>query len=498
MKTMKKIGNLIMISAVLLSSLLPGMVVHAATEGSITIHKYRVADNIRDYTLPGDGHEITGAEDPVVNPSTGQKLSELTKLQGAQFTLVRVVLRTNNPLPAPDSIDIADYVPDMGAPISQNGTTDSNGKWTWSNLPLGIYLVTEIADGTVVKAGEAIDPFLVSVPMTNPTGTANDLYDIHVYPKNRAGGLDPGKKLVAPPAGTGSNILNWQVSVDIPSDIGSYTKLWITDPLDSRLTYLPATANVYYTKADGSMETLIKNTDYTEFYPLASTSNTLRYEITGGGFTKLANAYAVTGSTKPMLYFDFGTQIKDLDPTNPADWAEIENIANLATTDIDKNTTPEKTNPHGIEITKKDKDKPATTLEGAKFKLYPSKSDAKAGTNALKNPSNPANDWEVTTDADGKASFYGLSYGTYWLVETKTPNAGGYHLPEEPFEVLVPNSAPFIVQYDILNKKGFVLPTTGGEGTILFTVGGAVLIALAGIFLAIYLKDGKAWRNTGK
>ena len=40
------------------------------------------------------------------------------------------------------------------------------------------------------------------------------------------------------------------------------------------------------------------------------------------------------------------------------------------------------------------------------------------------------------------------------------------------------------VKLNVLNKKGFDLPTTGGMGTWLFTIGGLVLMAGAGVLLA--------------
>lgn len=65
--------------------------------------------------------------------------------------------------------------------------TDATGVTTFNQLEVGLYLVVETTKPAAVT--EAVDPFLVSVPMTKvgANGKADPtqwLYDIHVYPKN--------------------------------------------------------------------------------------------------------------------------------------------------------------------------------------------------------------------------------------------------------------------------------------------------------------------------
>lgn len=74
-----------------------------------------------------------------------------------------------------------DYINTVGG--KQNmPLTDANGVTTASSLPLGLYLIVE----TKVPANVAytVDPFLVSLPMTNDTGDYW-FYDVNVYPKNQ-------------------------------------------------------------------------------------------------------------------------------------------------------------------------------------------------------------------------------------------------------------------------------------------------------------------------
>lgn len=65
--------------------------------------------------------------------------------------------------------------------------TDVTGVTTFNQLEVGLYLVVETTKPAAVT--EAVEPFLVSVPMTKVGESGKDdptqwLYDIHVYPKN--------------------------------------------------------------------------------------------------------------------------------------------------------------------------------------------------------------------------------------------------------------------------------------------------------------------------
>lgn len=102
--------------------------------------------------------------------------------------------------------------------------------------------------------------------------------------------------------------------------------------------------------------------------------------------------------------------------------------------------------------------------------------------------------YEVSTDEEGKASLYGLPYGTYFLVENRAP--AGYNLPTQPLIVAVSETS-HLTQADgcedaqrhlidntihIVNTK-LVLPDTGGMGTKLFTILGITILASAGLLL---------------
>ena len=91
----------------------------------------------------------------------------------------------------------------------------------------------------------------------------------------------------------------------------------------------------------------------------------------------------------------------------------------------------------------------------------------------------------AVTDDKGEAFFYGLAYGSYYLVETKAPT--GYNKLTEPVEVeltAVSHDTEAEGTWNIVkNSQGFQLPSTGGMGTTLFYAAGGALVMAAGLLL---------------
>ena len=83
----------------------------------------------------------------------------------------------------------------LEAYVKQGGTamplTDSYGKTSATDLPVGLYLIVETKVPEMVVS--TTDPFLVSIPMTTVNGSnATDggsrwMYDVTIFPKNRTG-----------------------------------------------------------------------------------------------------------------------------------------------------------------------------------------------------------------------------------------------------------------------------------------------------------------------
>lgn len=91
----------------------------------------------------------------------------------------------------------------------------------------------------------------------------------------------------------------------------------------------------------------------------------------------------------------------------------------------------------------------------------------------------------VTTDDNGAAEFANIADGTYYLVETKAPT--GYNLLTEPEEVVVAavfsDGAVTDIVSEVENNAGTELPSTGGIGTTMFYIFGAIMMVGAAVLL---------------
>ncbi len=95
----------------------------------------------------------------------------------------------------------------------------------------------------------------------------------------------------------------------------------------------------------------------------------------------------------------------------------------------------------------------------------------------------------VTSGEDGHVVIDGLDKGTYYLKEAKAPE--GYVCSSAELEIVIPGSADAdnTVSVRFANSQ---IPHTGGSGTLMFTIGGAMLMATAGMLLVVSRKRRKA------
>lgn len=168
-------------------------------------------------------------------------------------------------------------------------------------------------------------------------------------------------------------------------------------------------------------------------------------------------------------------------------------------------TTPSeaKTPTYPLDINKIKAGTEVDRLAGAKFKLYSSKTDAdSANENAITvsgsngnyviDPTSSTTEFVSVKSIEEKGynlRVNGLAEGTYYLVETKAPD--GFNKLTAPIEVKITKSTDTDVNkwtiskdgtvetdkiIDIENSTGSILPSTGGMGTIAFTVVAALLV----------------------
>lgn len=104
----------------------------------------------------------------------------------------------------------------------------------------------------------------------------------------------------------------------------------------------------------------------------------------------------------------------------------------------------------------------------------------------------------VEEGSKGKVTFEKLAAGTYTVQETKAPS--GYNLNSSEYTVVISTTGIITVSVDGNSSEvnqvevpdyPVTVPSTGGMGTMMFYVGGAALIACAGVLLFV-LKRKKA------
>lgn len=137
-----------------------------------------------------------------------------------------------------------------------------------------------------------------------------------------------------------------------------------------------------------------------------------------------------------------------------------------------------------------------TPLEGALF-ILSTDSTCQDETKNLKFSLNESGKYRFNTNgtatlksqSDGYINIEGLKAGTYYLKETKAPE--GYNLLKtiQKIEILEDgsiklNDAENIGDVRVQNKSGTLLPSTGGAGTTMIYLVGALLVLGSGVVLA--------------
>ncbi|MGN0491154.1 SpaH/EbpB family LPXTG-anchored major pilin [Ruminococcus sp.] len=132
-------------------------------------------------------------------------------------------------------------------------------------------------------------------------------------------------------------------------------------------------------------------------------------------------------------------------------------------------------------------DENKTYLSDAGFTLY---TDI-----ACTNDDIATNGAEVTTGSNGTATFTGLKAGTYFLKETSAPT--GYNINSTVYTIVISDTGAVtsngttVTQVEV-GDTPLLTPNTGGMGTMMFTIGGAALIACAGVLFLIVRKKKSA------
>ena len=362
-------------------------------------------------------------------------------------------------------------------------TEENKTSYTFNNLAAGYYLV-------YVTGGKEIQSSLVTVDATTDT----------VNLKTEAPSIEKTADKTTVNIG---DVVTYTVKGSIPDTTGYDEYVYkIHDELTNGLDFV----NDANGAALGADATTVNVT-------VAFTDNSL----TAGGTTPTTATLDTANNRKMSL--DLSAWVRD-NQTNKGKEFTVTYYAkvNANAVVIEKNnaqleygnnpkettkTTPSeaKTPTYPLDILKKEKTS-KKELAGAKFSLYKTETDAKAGTNAITvsgsdgkyvvDPTSKNTVFESVASIEGKdynLHVNGLAAGSYWLVETEAP--AGYNKLTAPIKIEITKSADTEVDnwtiskdgtvetdkiIDIENSTGSLLPSTGGMGTIIFAVIAAILV----------------------
>lgn len=290
------------------------------------------------------------------------------------------------------------------------------------------------------------------------------------------------KSLTTNPSADIGETNTWQLEVTVPKDIGAYQEFVVNDTIDSRLTY------------QGNVKVQVQTTP-------------------GGAYTDLnLGAFSVSTPTSPSNLFS----VRFKDTTFPGSLTELVGalkVKILFDTIINNTAVPAVDIPNTASLTYNNsfvggtiaaaqtpivvtggrkflKTDPADVpLATAQFIIYRIKNSV--NEYAIQDPATKAVTWNTdstlattfTSNVDGTFELSGVAYGNYYLHETVAP--AGYNLltTDKYFTVDV-NSYGLGAVIQIKNSNRPIIPVTGGIGTIIFFLGGGLLMGGAAFILA--------------
>lgn len=401
-------------------------------------------------------------------------------------------------------------------------TTDANGFASFNlsaaGWPDGVYMIAERFNPATTGA---VDPFFVAIPGTDKDGQTR-LYTVSVNPKNDTESGPIIKKDVTQiendlDSFDINQIHTWIIRGGVPAGIREATQYAITDTLDYRLTLQSSIAvrvGLETDEAGTEALTLIPDADYkltvsTTQDSEGRTVDTFQVALTQNGMKKAADA--VSSGTKNHLDYEIRVYFDAVINTNAQMGTLIPNTADLDYTNsagihYDAVSDRPEVYTGGIRLLKIDAAS-ATPLADAHFQIAKAATDAEIADGVSQKltvqgklldvvfiPFHNTPDLsgekvlQTVSGTDGNVYIYGLAQGTYYIVETKAPS--NYNLLTAPITVQIDRSSHLTAADNVTDSDGkiidhtvtvrnakFLLPETGGMGTVLFTVLGIAILA---------------------
>lgn len=279
----------------------------------------------------------------------------------------------------------------------------------------------------------------------------------------------------------------------------------IVDTMDAGLTLKDNTFVVTLENADGTSTTLAKDTDYKilkncKYKDAGDNEKTATFAVVLTKSMLNSEAFYNAKTVKVVYEADINdnAQLATAMPNsdglvygNSSDVTSADNINDASLNYEDGNTVNVFT--YGMKVTKVD----GTTNEGLSETEFTVYTDAEA----TKELTVDGKKVVAVTDANGEAKFKleGSTVdfkfdadSTYYVKETKAHD--GYTICDTIFTVNIDTNNGYTSASGSTPVKNYpvVIPQTGGMGTMVFTIGGALLIACAGVLLFIVRRNKNA------
>lgn len=401
---------------------------------------------------------------------------------------------------------------------------EDSKSYTISGLAAGYYLVKDKDDS--VPGTDAYTDFILKVVQNTTVTPKSDVPTVEKKVQeddkyNQDGGYGNGYNDVA----------DWNIGDAVPfkligtlptnfADYDIYQYIF-HDTLSDGLDLNEGSIKVYYASDKaGTDKTEIPLGKYEVEAPGTEGTDQCSFEV---AFADLTSVEGVTANKYIIVEYT-ATLNKDAEiglPGNPNRvYLEFSNNPNSGG-EGDTGKTPEDkviVFTYELDATKVDGEHTDTKLKDAEFKLYDENGkyvivDADGKVTGWAD--NEAGGSTLKSDENGLFKVIGLDDGTYWLKETKAPD--GYNLITDPIKIEIKattvndqdwtamegpadalkvleikvtvgstttsgngDTESGIVETDIKNNKGAELPETGGMGTTIFYVLGAILVLGAG------------------
>lgn len=361
----------------------------------------------------------------------------------------------------------------------------SNYTATFSGLEFGYYLVKPYASGEKNVSTRGTDAMLINVVDDKASITLKNTYptvDKKVEDK-KGNGAQVGDKVT------------FTLTSKVPdtSEFDHYT-FRLLDTLSQGLTF-----NNDAKITIGNTE-LVAGTNYTVTQSSTGNNNTVTFDLSSYIKPETGTSAANAGDTITVTYTATLNEKAETSTTGNGNTnsAKVQYTNGPSTTDFGE-STPSETHTYtfGFDLKKVDGDNQA--LAGAKFSLY-----KKGSTEAIQFVKTADGTYRVATNADagekvtevetpqnGIIKFTGLDDGEYTLKETQAPT--DYNKADDTeikieatykedgtlntWTVTNKGADGYVT---IVNRKGTLLPSTGGMGTVIFTVAGAAVV-IAGV-----------------